>query len=99
MIKYNISNKKGQSKLDFSLVTQNHESEEKSCLEPKECEITPIKTPLVMDKDAFIEKRIIEGDTPEQAMEEWLLVKKRRGKKPEHYGKDINLTLKNCFYL
>jgi len=75
MIKYNISNKKGQSKLDFSLVTQTTNNKESKPTN----EITPIKTPLVMDKDAFIEKRIIEGDTPEQAMEEWLLVKKRRG--------------------
>ena len=30
MIKYNISNKKGQTKLDFSLVTQNTDKTEKS---------------------------------------------------------------------
>jgi len=58
-----------------------HEFTEKSCLEPNKSHLTTI-----LDKDTFIQKRIKEGDTMEQALAEWEIVERNR-KKAEKGGK------------
>jgi hypothetical protein len=81
-IPFKTSNAKAQSKLNFSDVCPNTFNEEKPFLANE----NPIKTPILIEKDVFIAKRIEEGDDPKKALEEWLLVEENR-KKAEKCGK------------